>query len=73
MSELPLSSRCEREDDHIIKRVKSFEQVRLSLGPVVNILAIFLTLILLILKKQKKQENKKIPHQTYRLSVIDFD
>ena len=38
-----------------------------SLGPVVNILVIFSNANIL-----KKTENKKIPHQRYRLSVIDF-
>ena len=39
-----------------------------SLGPVVNILAIFSNANIL-----KKLENKNIPHQRYGLSVIDFD
>ena len=39
-----------------------------SLGPVVNILAIFSNANIL-----KKYENINIPHQRYRFSVIDFD
>ena len=42
--------------------------MRRSLGPVVNILAIFTNADIL-----KKQKNKKIPHQRYRLPVIDFE
>ena len=39
-----------------------------SLGPVVNILAIFSNANIL-----KNKRIKNIPHQRYRLSVIDFD
>ena len=39
-----------------------------SLGPVVNILAIFSNANIL-----KKYENKNKPHQRYLLSVIDLD
>ena len=42
--------------------------IYISLGPVVNILAIFSNANIL-----KIYESKNIPHQRYRLSVIDFD
>ena len=40
-----------------------------SLGPVVNILAIFSNANII----KNKIKKKKIPHQRYRLSIIDFD